>query len=279
MAKEKARFLRLLRVLRTGVISTLVLALSAAHGQSPQQLIQQVVDTEHGADLHDHSQWVYLEEIRKPRQQIVQWVAATPDGNVERILNRNGQTLSDTQQRDLIESFLHNPRAQKKQLAASDHDNQQIDDLLQLLPGAFIWTETGANATDTFLHFEPSPHFRPPTREARIFSAMAGDMVVDNRQHRILSMSGHVVHEVKFGGGILGKLKQGSSFSLEQKQVAPSLWQLTAFNVRLVGNALLFKSISLQEEDKRSDFAPEPATISLNEAATEVMHQPKKAAY
>lgn len=254
---------------------TIVLALSVAHAQSPQQIIQQVVDTEHSADENDHSQWVYLEEIHKPKEQVVQWVAATPQGNIQRVLEKNAQKLSASEQHDLIQNFLHDPRAQKKQLSESDHDNKQIDDLLQLLPVAFLWTQTEATATDTSLHFEPAPHFHPPTREARVFSSMAGDVTVDNQQHRILSMSGHLMHEVTFGGGLLGRLKEGSSFSLEQAQVGPSLWQLTAFHVRLEGNALLFKSISLQQDDKRSDFEPEPSTITLDGAATEVMNQPE----
>ena len=86
---------------------------------------------------------------------------------------------------------------------------------------------------NTFLHFEPDPNFHPPSREARVFSGMAGDLVVDNQQHRICSMNGRLIQEVTFGGGLLGKLKKGSSFSLEQAQVGPSSWQLTAIHVHL----------------------------------------------
>ncbi|MGC2163270.1 MAG: hypothetical protein WA634_15285 [Silvibacterium sp.] len=266
MAKENARFLW---------VVALGLSFSFAYAQSPQQIIQQVVNAEHAADENDHSQWVYLEEIRKPKEEVLQWVAGTQQGDVQRVLEKDEQRLSASQQRDLIQNFLRDPGARKKQISESNHDNKQIDDLLQLLPIAFLWTQTGENATATFLHFEPAPRFHPPTREARVFSSMAGDIVVDNGQHRIRSMSGYLMHEVKFGGGILGKLKEGSSFSLDQEQVGPSLWQLTAFHVRLEGNALLFKSISLQQDDKRSDFEPEPSTITLNQAATLVMSQPE----
>ena len=217
----------------------------------------------------------YLEEIRKPKEQVLQWVATTQQGDAQRVLERDKQRLSPSQQRDFIQHFLHDPRAQKKQLSENNHDNKQIDDLLQLLPIAFLWTQTSATTTDTVLHFEPAPHFHPPSREARVFCSMAGDVIVDNGQHRIRGMSGHLMHEVTFGGGILGKLKEGSSFSLEQEQVGPSLWQLSAFHVSLEGNALLFKSISLQEDDKRSDFEPERSTITLDQAATGVMSQPE----
>ena len=152
---------------------------------------------------------------------------------------------------------------------------QQIDDLLKLLPAAFIWTQTGATPTTTSLHFEPAPDFHPPTREARVFSSMTGDLVVDNQQHRICKIKGHLIHDVTFGGGLLGKLKERSSFALEQQQVGPSLWELTAIHVHLEGNALLFKSVSLQEDDKRSRYQPEPADITLEQAATSIMSQPE----
>jgi hypothetical protein len=266
MAKEKARLLW---------IGALVFWFSVAHAQSPQQIIQQVVETEHAADENDHSRWIYLEEIRKPKEHVLQWVAGTQQGDVLRVLEKNEQRLSESQQRDLIQNFLHDTKAQKKQLSETNHDYEQIDSLLKLLPIAFVWTQTGATATDTFLHFEPAPNFHPPTREAHVFSSMAGDLIADNAQHRVRSMSGHLIHDVTFGGGLLGRLKQGSSFSLEQQQIGQSLWELKAFHVRLVGNALLFKSISLQQDDERSNFEPEPSTVTLEQAATVIMRHPE----
>jgi hypothetical protein len=256
-------------------IGTLGLSLSVAHAQSPQEIIQQVVDTEYAANQSDDSQWIYLEEIQKPKEHVLQWVASTPQGDVQRVLERNEESVSGAEQRDLIQAFLHDTRAQTKQIAESHHDYKQVDDLLKLLPVAFLWTQTGATATVTSLHFEPNPNFHPPTREARIFASMVGDLVADNQQHRIVSMRGHLIHEVAFGGGILGKLKEGGSFSLEQEQVGKSLWQLTGFQIHIEGNALLFKRISLLQEDNRSEFQPEPLAVTLDQAATAIMKQPE----
>ncbi len=253
----------------------LALSFSPVHAQTPQQIIQQVVNAERIADQNDHSNWVYLEESDKPKEHILQWVAATKGGSVERILEKDDRELTEAQQRELIQKFLHDARAQKKQIEEANHDNQQIDDLLKLLPAAFVWTQTGATATTTSLHFEPSPTFHPPTREARVFSSMTGDLVVDNQQHRICKVKGHLIHDVTFGGGLLGRLKERSSFALEQQQVGPSVWELTAIHVHLEGNALLFKSVSLQQDDKRSRFQAEAPNISLEQASTSVMGQPE----
>jgi len=266
MGKGKARFFW------AGIVA---LSFSTVHAQTPQQIIQQAVDTERTADQNDHSNWIYLEESDTPKVHILQWVAATQRGNVERVLEKDARELPEAEQQELIQKYLHDSRAQKKQIEEANHDNQQIDDLLKLLPAAFIWTETGATTTTTSLHFEPSPSFHPPTREARVFSSMTGDLVVDNQQHRICKVKGHLIHDVTFGGGLLGRLKERSSFALEQQQVGPSLWELTAIHVHLEGNALLFKSVSLQQDDKRSRFQPEVANITLEQASTSVMSEPE----
>ncbi len=256
-------------------VGIFALGFSAAQAQTPQQIIQQAVNAERTADQNDHSNWIYLEESDKPKEHVLQWVAATQRGNVERVLERDARQLPESEQRELIQKYLHDSRAQKKQIEENNHDNKQIDDLLKLLPEAFIWTQTGATATTTSLHFDPAPNFHPPTREARVFSSMTGDLVVDNQQHRICKVKGHLMHDVTFGGGLLGRLKERSSFALEQQQVGPSVWELTAIHVHLEGNALLFKSVSLQQDDKRSKFHPQAGDATLEQAATSVMNEPK----
>lgn len=266
MAKEQIRLFW---------VGILALSFSTLHAQSsPQQIIQLAVDSERMAVQNDHTNWIYLEENDKPKEHILQWVATTQHGNVERLLEKDERQLPESQQRDLIQKYLHDPRAQDKQISEANHDSKQIDDLLELLPIAFVWTETGATATTTSLHFEPAPNFHPSTHAARVFSSMIGDLVVDNQQHRICKIKGHLIHDVTFGGGLLGRLKEGSSFALEQRQVGPSVWELTQIRVHMEGNALLFH-VSLQQDEKRSRFQPEPADITLDQAASSVMSQPQ----
>ncbi len=265
MRKGKARLLW---------IGMLAFSSAVLQAQSPQDMIQQVVNTERTANQNDHTHWIYLDEARKPKEHTLQWIAGSQQGDVRRLLERNEQGLPEPQQRESIEKFLHDPKAQNKLAAENQHDDRQVDDLLKLLPAAFVWTQTGASATTTTLHFDPDPRFHPPTREARVFSSMTGDLVFDNDQRRIRSMRGRLIRDVTFGGGLLGKLKEGSSFSLAQEQVGPSLWQLTAIDVHLEGNALLFKSVSLQQVEQRSRFTLEPSLITLDQAAGAVMNQP-----
>jgi hypothetical protein len=258
-------------------LATLLLPLTLAQAQTPQQIVQQVVDTERAENKNDHSQWIYLDHSVKPKAQLLRWVATTPHGDVDRILMKDGRELPEPEQQSLIQKFLQDPRAQKKQIAENAHDYQQVDDLLRLLPVGFLWTVVRTTPDETTLHFVPNPSFHPPTHEARVFAAATGDLVADNRQHRIRSVRGTLVHDVTFGGGLLGRLKQCGSFSIEQQQVGPSLWQLTLIHIHLDGNALLFKSISFQEDEDRSRFTQQPNGTTLDQAAIAVTHQPGSA--
>ena len=267
----------MLRLRHIVALAGLALPLVAAYAQTPQQIIQHVVDIERAENRNDQSRWIYLEHFVKPKEQLLQWVATTPHGNVDRVLVKDGHELPVPEQQTSIQKFLHDPHAQKKQIAENAHDYQQIDDILRLLPDGFIWTVLRTTPEETTLHFVPNPAFHPPTHEARVFAAATGELVADNRQHRIRSVHGTLVHDVTFGGGLLGRLKQGGSFAIEQQQVTPSFWQLTLIHIHLDGSALLFKSISFQEDDDRSRFTKQPDNVTLDQAATGVLQQPGSA--
>ena len=255
-------------------VATIFLGISLAHAQSPQAIIRQAVDAERAGNRSDHTNWVYLEQIAQPKNNVRQWVATTQQGNVDRVFEKNNRKLTESQQRGAIDKFMRDPGAKKKQIEENNHDSQQIDAFLKLLPDAFHWTQTSLTPTEIILHFEPNPSFRPPTREARVFGGMTGDIAIDRRQHRIVSMRGLLTRDVTFGGGILGRLKKGSTFSLEQADEGKVSWQLTAIHVHLEGRALLFKSVSMQEDDERSQFQLAPSDINLDAAATLAMRQP-----
>ena len=243
----------------------------AAHAQDAKQIVQQAVNAEMNASRTDHTHWMFRESDRKPKDSVEQWVVGTQKGSVTRVLSRNGEKTSEAQQRKEIDDFVHDPSAQAKQHQSDQRDDKQAEDLLKLLPVAFLWTQTSKSTEATVFHFKPDPNFDPPNREARVFSAMEGDMTVNNDQHRIQSLKGQLIHDVTFGGGLLGRLKQGGSFNVERRQLERGIWQITATHINIQGHALLFKSISEQEDDEKSLFERQPDNITLEQAVTAVM--------
>lgn len=242
--------------------------------QDTKQFVQQAVNDELAADRDDHSRWIYHEVDRKPNNAVVQWVGQTANGDVNRIISRNGRQIPEAEQRASIDKFIHDPVAQAKRRRSGQHDDEQAEALLRLLPVAFIWTETGSDEKTTTLHFKPDPNFRPPSREARVFSAMEGDMTVENSHHRIQELKGTMIRDVNFGWGLLGKLEKGGSFSVERRETGPGVWQITETHVHIQGHALLFKSISEQEDDEKSSFTREPDNVTFEQAESAVMAKP-----
>jgi hypothetical protein len=64
---------------------------------------------------------------------------------------------------------------------------------------------------------------------------MLGEMTVDTEQDRLAAINGHLVEDVKFGGGPLEHLDKGGSFEVRQTEIAPCQWEMTALCVDLNG--------------------------------------------
>jgi hypothetical protein len=251
----------------------LSLVVATARAEEARQLVQRAVQTELAASAADHSCWLYFDVDRKPDSNVEQWVAETRSGALHRVLVDNGLKLTRADQQNAMTSFISSPAAQAKQHKAGQHDDQQATQMLSILPHAFLWTIRGTQGGTTILHFKPDPNFRPPTWESRVFAAMEGDMKVNNAEHRIVSLQGRLIHDVRFFGGLLGDLRAGGTFDVERRQTGNGDWQITETHVHIEGHALLFKNISEDEDEVKSRFKPLPADISLWNAEHELLEQ------
>src|ERR1700751_5863666 len=254
------------------VFATLLAATVASEAQSPRDIVRQAVQTELIASRDDHSHWLYFEIDRQPSKTVKKGVAETRAASLDRVVERNGQTLAESQQRQEMDAFINDPRAQAKQHKSGQHDDEQAAELLKILPDAFIWTSAGEKGSDILLHFKPDPQFRPPDLEARAFAAMEGDMAIEHDQHPLFSLKGHLIHDVKIGYGLLGELKAGGTFDVERRELSPRIWEITETHVHIEGHALIFKTISEEEDDVKTHFEQIEGSTSLQEAQSELLH-------
>ena len=252
---------------------------AAARAQGPEQswtpdrIVREAVGTELYAAAHDHSCWMYYEVDSKPGAIVKQWVAQTHQGSLTRVIEKNGQWFSREQQQSAMQAFIGNQYAQAKQRKSGQHDDQQAAQLLNMLPQAFIWTIAARRNGETILDFRPNPQFSPPTWQARVFAAMAGEMTVDDAQHRIVDLKGHLLYDVKFWGGLLGDLQAGGWFQVERSRLPNGDWQITSTHVHIQGHALIFKNISEQEDDVKSEFRELPENIDFEQAEKDLLDQ------
>ncbi len=255
------------------LIFAVALLSPASYGEDAQQFVQRAVKAELNADWNDHTRWMYYETDRTSARNVDQWVAQTREGTLVRVVRTNGQLVPEAEQRRSMDDFLHDWTARSKQNKSEQHDDQKAAELLNLLPQAFLWTDSGTNGDLRILHFKPNPQFRPPDLEARVFASMEGDMAVQAHQLRIASLKGRLIHEVKIFGGLLGNLDAGGTFDVERRETGPGIWQITETHVHFQGHALLFKNISEQQDDVKSRFRELTGELSLQQAEGDLLAQ------
>ncbi len=102
---------------------------------------------------------------------------------------------------------------------------------------------------------------------------MAGEIWVDSSQKRLISISGLLMDEVKFGGGLLGHLEKGGQFRVQRKEVFRGDWEVTQLIVDMHGKALMFKSISVQQKEIHSNFERVSNELTFADAANLLLQQ------
>ncbi|MEO6965707.1 MAG: hypothetical protein ABI076_07385, partial [Acidobacteriaceae bacterium] len=215
----------------------------AQTASSTDQLVRQVINNELYANQNDHSHWMYLDSDTVPGKSVLKLVVQTRDGTVSRTIRLNGRPLTSQerdQDRAKMESVVNDPSVREKQRKDGAHDDSQSVSMMKMLPEGFIWTNAGESNGEITLRFRPNPAFNPPTYASRVFAAMAGEVTVDARQKRVKDLRGHLVRDVEFGWGLLGKVDQGGTFRVVRTEVAPGEWEITETHVHIQGHMLLF---------------------------------------
>jgi len=236
---------------------------------SPMQIVKNVIYNEMHPSAVNNVYWRYRLEKTSGSRQETRTVIETKSGSIDRLTAVAGQPLSGAQaanETKRILRFSHNPDEQRKAEEARRKDAEQCNTFLKMIPDAFVFEYAEQNANAIKLKFKPNPHFQPPSREGKVLQQMAGEMWVDARQQRLISISGQLMNDVKFGGGLLGHLEKGGRFIVKRVEIAPGDWELTDLTVNMQGKALLFKNIAVQQKEVHSNFERMPDEITMADA-------------
>jgi hypothetical protein len=253
------------------VVSLMVGAapIRAQGNKNAKEIVRSAMQAELAADLNDHSRWRYRDDQRDGANT-VSIVVETDHGSVKRLVSRNGQPLNETEagtEEERVRRFIHDPALLAKQKRDGVQDGKNAEELLRMLPDAFDWTVESEDAKNITLHFKPDSNFSPPDMQGRVLGQMAGALVVDKGQNRIVTISGKLTQDVMIGWGLLGRLHEGGTFRVERREVAPGLWQITETHVHIEGKALFFKNIGEQQDEVQTEFTQVPPGTTLEQAA------------
>lgn len=243
---------------------------SAGPPVSANDLVRAVVANELKPQDGSHGRWMYRVEREEQGKKKAKEVVQTGQGSLDRLVAIDGQPLNANEQKDereRIGNLIRNPEEQQRLEQTKKKDGEQCKAFFKMLPDALSFIYAGRDGDLIKLSYRPNPGFQPPSREARVFHEMEGEMWVNETQRRLVRIHGHLIADVKFAGGFLGHLEKGGSFSVEQRELLPGQWDLTFIEVDMRGKALFFKTIAVQEKEYRSDFRTVPEGLTLAEAA------------
>jgi hypothetical protein len=242
---------------------------SAEAPQSARQLIKDVIYNEL-QDRERDSFWEYRSHAISEKKDILREQVETAEGPVYRVLASHGQELEGAQavkEERRLADYVHDPAEVAKVRRSHESDEARLAHVMQLIPHAYVFEYEGATTGDRVrLRFAPNPAFVPASYEDRILYGLGGEMVVDQRLKRMISMDGTIRRRIDFGYGLLGSVEPGGTFEIHRTQVSPTHWKTDLVNVHVQGKIFLFSDISKNQEETRWGFTAVPQDISLEQA-------------
>lgn len=262
--------------------------------QDPAAIVRRAV-AKRLAEESRHPPLRFALHRKDERHDITRDVIETPQGDVAMVVASNGAPLSPEDRQAQIarlQNLAAHPDLQAHRQKREQEDAARVDKLMRLLPEAFVYRYIGAdpcNPTyppDVFvpgaprpapttpapagvcyhMSFTPNPGFDPPDAEARILRGMAGDIWIAQAQERLYRLHAHIISEVDFGWGIVGRLDKGGTIDLEQTDIGNNDWELTRMKLDLTGKILMVKSLSVQIDEEMGRFSRVPPNLDYRQA-------------
>jgi hypothetical protein len=235
--------------------------------------MREVVHNELSGGNRPATYWRYREIDKSNGTEKMFEVYETRGGTVRELVEINGKPLSAAQQMQQqahLDAILQNPSLASRKAKASSHDTNKEERLFAMLPKAFFFRYDGSEGNLVRLKFRPDPAFAPPTREAKVFHHMAGEVLIDPRSKRLAAIDGRLITEVKFFWGLLGYLNKGGTFSVRRADVGGGNWKLMRLKVNMHGVALFFKTIGVQENQRYEDYTQNPPGMTIQQAIAQL---------
>jgi len=260
-------------IARLAVASLLAISCAApVAAQSSPPLAAALVNVVVANELADRAErlkWMYVINKQDGKQTLTEEQVETKDGPLHRLLAIDGRPLDPGQRQQddaRIDRLLHDPRAQLKVKRAHDDDEQKLETLMRLMGEAFLYDYDGLEGNLVKVKFRPNPNYNPSTYEARVVHSLAGTILINLQQQRLAKLSGRLINAVEFGYGLLGHIDNGGTVEIGRVEVGPFQWKTALIDIRLSGRLILFKTISKQEYEIRSDFRAVPDDLNLSQA-------------
>jgi hypothetical protein len=244
--------------------------------ESAHDLVKDVVYNELQERRHI-SLWQYRVDKRVASQATLEQEVETVAGPVSRVLARQGKPLDQAAQKketDRLNDLQRNPAEQARMKQEQQADEQRLERLISAMPDAFLYTYNGTADGNLRLSFEPNPAYSPATYEARVYHALSGEIWVQPQLKRLVKIDAHIMNQIDFGYGLLGKIEKGGTFQIGRELVDGTRWKTSLLDIHISGRVIFFKTIGKDEREVRSSFRPVPSNTTVQNAVDLLLTTP-----
>lgn len=238
--------------------------------RAPKDVVNEMLAQERDAAAHKDN-FIYLSNERSERTGGHLWterVVETPFGRVRLLLAEDSKPLSPErmkQERDRLANDAAHPEAFQKHEQAQKDDEVHARQMLDLLPKGFILENIKPQSEDWHIDFRPDPKYSPSGTEEKVLHGMSGWLLVTQTGMRLHHIEGRLPADVGIGFGLVANVKAGSNFETT-KAVEEGQWRTVRVVSDIRGKAVLFKTISKNEDVVRTEFKRVPNNLTVAQA-------------
>lgn len=181
---------------------------------------------------------------------------------IRRLIEKNGKSLTEKDQAKEDKEVEKRVEEIEKRLASKDKDDDErsrrvsIAELLRASKLVNPRRERFRGRDVIVFDFEPNPDFDYKNSKSmlKFFGKTAGVMWIDVKDKQAVRLEAYLAENFSVGGGVLAKLKKGSSFVLEQERVNDEIWLPSVAEVNMSARVLLLKGLDFNQVVRSYDY-------------------------
>jgi hypothetical protein len=220
--------------------------------------------------------WSYTAERHVNNHIFLEQVIETVDGPVRHLLGVDGHPPTPAQikeEDDRHQELLNNASRRHALQKQQDDDDKKMEELLRIIPEAFVFEDQGKEGQSEKIAFHPNPGFKPKTYEQRILQTLDGVAFIDLYDKRIARLSGSLGTRVKFGYGLIGHVEQGGITEITRVHLSPGVWKTSAEKIDMDGRFVMLKTINKHQDESRTGFEPVAPDTTFAQALDEIQRK------
>jgi hypothetical protein len=210
-------------------------------------------------------------------------IIASRDGNVGRLVERDGQPITaaeDADERERLNDLISSPddfyRHHRKDLET----RESVIKVVGLMPEAMLYSyapgqpQLKGSQGEVVLDFHPNPSFHPPTMFAECLTGLEGRVWIDPRTRTLSRIEARVLRPVNMGFGILAKIYPGGTLALDQVNVGDDHWVYSHLDEHVTARVLMVKNYPENTVITSWDFRPMPSLLSYQDGVRALLSMP-----